>query len=379
MLVALGFAAVTGAVGIMTAAGSGLWRLAGTSFLTAIAVALILPASHAMDAPAKRDGGLAAIVWVVVEFIIALLLIWSVDLLPERFAGHMAQLFFYWLLCGIPAVALFFSIHLKQFRIAALTGIALAGLIFVVLCVGTLLIDAPERRVEKVIVTALAMGGFGATIVMNLVHAGQSDRRYFRWAGVGAGVVGLLIALASIWRAVEVDMDGVMRVAMALGSAAAITGLLTLLLQVPLAGAQAIVLWGTMAAATLCAVCFNLLLGEQRDQGETLGRLMGASGVAAACGVLAIAVLGRLNRRGEYQPADASAPLLEMIGHCPRCQAQQHFKVNGTTCAACGLRVDIRIEEPCCVKCGYLLHMLKSPNCPECGTPVAGAPPVTVE
>ena len=62
--------------------------------------------------------------------------------------------------------------------------------------------------------------------------------------------------------------------------------------------------------------------------------------------------------------------MFAMWAICPRCKSKQHFPVNGTTCSACHLRVDIRIEEPRCVKCNYLLYMLKSPNCPECGTPI---------
>ena len=41
----------------------------------------------------------------------------------------------------------------------------------------------------------------------------------------------------------------------------------------------------------------------------------------------------------------------------------------------CGLKFHIRLEEPRCPKCDYLLFMLQSDRCPECGTPVRGGAP----
>jgi hypothetical protein len=55
---------------------------------------------------------------------------------------------------------------------------------------------------------------------------------------------------------------------------------------------------------------------------------------------------------------------------CPGCDAKQTLPVGASSCSRCGLVIHTRIEEPRCAQCDYLLYMLKSDNCPECGTPV---------
>jgi len=41
-----------------------------------------------------------------------------------------------------------------------------------------------------------------------------------------------------------------------------------------------------------------------------------------------------------------------------------------TSCIECGLRFSIKMDEPRCETCGYLLYRPKSDRCPECGTPI---------
>ena len=56
---------------------------------------------------------------------------------------------------------------------------------------------------------------------------------------------------------------------------------------------------------------------------------------------------------------------------CPCCGLDQTVPLGTSSCSACGLRIHLRIEEPRCPDCDYLLYRLTSGRCPECGTVVA--------
>ncbi len=56
---------------------------------------------------------------------------------------------------------------------------------------------------------------------------------------------------------------------------------------------------------------------------------------------------------------------------------KQTIELGGSACKACGLRIEVRAEEPRCRQCGYLLYRLTSDTCPECGTPIHRDAPAT--
>jgi Zn finger protein HypA/HybF involved in hydrogenase expression len=78
-------------------------------------------------------------------------------------------------------------------------------------------------------------------------------------------------------------------------------------------------------------------------------------------------VLARLNRRPRL---DTLPPDIAVTLFCPLCRKKQAIPAGGSACKGCGLRIEVRTEEPTCSQCGYLLYRLTSDNCPECGTPV---------
>jgi hypothetical protein len=55
---------------------------------------------------------------------------------------------------------------------------------------------------------------------------------------------------------------------------------------------------------------------------------------------------------------------------CPGCRKKQLLPVGDAQCPTCHLKFHIRIDEPRCPNCDYLLYMLKSDCCPECGSPI---------
>jgi rRNA maturation endonuclease Nob1 len=84
-----------------------------------------------------------------------------------------------------------------------------------------------------------------------------------------------------------------------------------------------------------------------------------------------VAVLARMNRRVDFEGLPRGMRSITVV--CPACRRRQPVVLGGDRCAGCGLRIEVRVEEPRCRRCGYLLLRLSSDVCPECGTPVAAA------
>jgi len=55
---------------------------------------------------------------------------------------------------------------------------------------------------------------------------------------------------------------------------------------------------------------------------------------------------------------------------CPRCEHSQSMNTGGAVCVACGLSINVQVEEPQCSVCGYSLAKLDASACPECGTDI---------
>jgi len=122
----------------------------------------------------------------------------------------------------------------------------------------------------------------------------------------------------------------------------------------------------TATALVLYAAYESHLLPDLPD--EELVRLGSAGGILTSCGSLAMAVLARLNR-GVFVE-ESLTPLSDVELTCPRCRTKQRLPLGDSVCSKCSLRINIRVEEPRCVTCGYLLVGAVSNRCPECGTPV---------
>ena len=99
-------------------------------------------------------------------------------------------------------------------------------------------------------------------------------------------------------------------------------------------------------------------------------RFAAATGIVAACGSLAMLVLVRFNRRVDVETFSTEVADVTLV--CPRCSRKQAIPVGSSSCAACGLRFNLRVEEPRCPDCEYLLYGLTSNTCPECGATVEG-------
>jgi len=367
MLAALAIAALAGVLAVVVAAGDTLWRIVGTAITTAGAVGLLLPFSLLVDKAKWRRAGLFAMAWTIGDFLLILALIWGESLYHYSSPWeHIAMTLGWWLLCGAAAIVFLLSAGVPWLRVTAWTGTALAGVVFVLLEIGTW-IEWPREDCWFGMAGALA--GIGTAAVACLGNVGQRDRRWWRWVGVAVAAVGWVLAVVGIWRGTNSEV-GQQMLAGFIGLAAWV-GLANMVLLAPLQGMQHVVRWGTMAAGLACAGAINLMAycGSNPIM-EFVERAAAGSAIVTGCGVLALLVLGRMNRRVEFRPEEGSKVMTDITVFCPRCHHKQHIMLGGGQCGACGLRIAVRVEEPRCPTCGYLLYMLTTPRCPECGTTI---------
>jgi hypothetical protein len=373
LLVALALAALAGVVGVLTAAGDTIWRIVGTAIATAVAVGIMLPFSWMIDKQKWRACGLGGMIWAVVAYLLAIALIWEFGTFGSWRAQESVGLTLVsWILCGLPAVILLAFAGIPQGRIAAWTGVYLAAGVFCLFMVGVWKgVFSTWSGSDVWWESAMALAGVGVLVVANLAHAGTSDRRWGRWVGILAAAGAWLLAEAGILQQTSSPLGRQMLTGLA--SLAGVLGLANLAVLVPLEGMQRLVRSVTIAAAAVCAAAINLLVYfDTRWDEEIWGRAAAGSGIVAGCGSLALLVLARINRRVEYRPDEGAVLATVVALVCPRCSKSQKIALGGAACKACGLRIEITIEEPRCPKCGYLLYMLQSPVCPECGAAIGG-------
>jgi hypothetical protein len=113
----------------------------------------------------------------------------------------------------------------------------------------------------------------------------------------------------------------------------------------PLKPAQRWLLWGTIGAGIATGGFVDLARITTPWQEEMLGRLAGATAIIAGCGTLALLILARINQR--IVPVAATlADLREITLTCPRCRAKQTIAIGSGKCGACGLLIQVRVQQP---------------------------------
>jgi len=382
MLWALALAAVIGVAAVLFEGGWLAWRVVGTAISTAIACALLMAASRLVDREKSRASGLLGMVGVIIEFLGSLALIWELPshLLRGRFEDEIFLTLLALGLAVLLCMVLLRAAHSRSAVVAARTGIYVTIVTLVCCLLGTWSryygVAGPQswdlqHNWGETGVTVFLFGGLAS---VGLIGVQAGDRRYWRWAGVLASLVGCAMVITEIWLGTGSHPGFV--VFCILLSLAAVVAHANVCLMCPLAAGQGWVRVATIVAAVLTAVCLDVLAIDHRLKlavvdSSVFGRLAAAAGIAGGCGTLALGVLARLNRVVDFEPLSPELTAVSVI--CPRCSKKQTIGLGDSACSTCRLRISIKIEEPRCPNCGYLLYGLPSSRCPECGTVLDGS------
>ncbi|MCE9592408.1 MAG: hypothetical protein K8S99_18030 [Planctomycetes bacterium] len=373
LLWSLCIAAVVGAIGILTSSGDVVWRVMTTGIITAVACALMMPLAVMIDRAKTRVAGLMGMCVVVAEFLLVMAMTW----LPRGYFGHY---FFEEVLGGTAltigvagplATGFIRAAATPVGRTAGRVGAAITGVVAVAIIV--MLWGGLFHRVlgERYLLSALSLAGLGFPAVGSLVGIGTGPTRRWRWVGVAAAVAAYAVALVGIWG--EPQNGGTVLVA-TIGLAVLVAHANVLMLC-QLTPGQRWVRVASIGAAIATSLLVDLCVAYEIDSYDESPFLRAAAalGIIASCGTLAVVVLNRLNR-GVTLERGTPGEFHDIALTCPRCNRKQTLPLGEALCADCGLRISVQVEEPRCVKCGYLLYKLTGDACPECGTAIAAAP-----
>lgn len=233
---------------------------------------------------------------------------------------------------------------------------------------------------EKLIGTSALVSGYSLAGLMASVAIAGGRSPGLAWPAVVALGVSLLLWLVLVWAG---DAMGYRAGENTAKSAATLTivGVLalhaSLLLHVrfrrPLSRT---IRWITIGTAALAGLMLMTFLWGVWDSTHYLirdwiGRLNWAMAIPAALGTIAVPVLARIEAVARRDSDDDTfGRFVPVHFRCPRCEHESEQAANRRfLCPGCGLEARISIAEPRCV-CGYLLHGLPEPVCPECGRPI---------
>lgn len=379
MLGLLGLAALTGVASVLLLRETVMWRIIGTELSAACACGLFLPCLPMIDRVRTRAAGLLGMTGVLVEFVIAIVLIWELTFvfLGVRWESELALTMVLLGFSFVASIRLLPETHGKEQPVAAWSGITVVVLTLAACLPATWLprrgwgagaVDGPAEHLWETAAVFLAMG---ALVSVCLLGLGGSPRRRWRWLGVGAAGAGSALWLWDIWIGSGSDLGF-----------AIFAGLVTLSAVVayaigcglcPLKPTQVWFRTGTIGAAIVTGALIELLILDDRQLIRGLddlwiGRCTAALGIVTGCGTLALAVLAGMNRGIDAELELAAMTDITVV--CPRCRKRQSLPIGEAACGGCQLRISIRVEEPRCRTCDYLLIGRVSDRCPECGTVV---------
>ena len=334
---ALGLAACFGAAGVIFAGHDTLWRIVGTCGATAAGAFLLLGASRQLDQEKTWVPNVMAVALIVIEYLSTLGLIWNLFGKAEEPAGLTM---FFLAATAVPAIALSAVLKRAEGALSARVGICASAVVFLVLMIGTWGGWLGAVRGERWQSLGWSLALFAMLAVLCLVGSGM-DRRHWRWLGVAAAATAFSISAYAIL----LDLQKTSAFFVCVVSVAAVVAHANAMVLCLLKPAQRWLLWGTIGAAIATGgfVDWARITGPWQE--EMLGRLAGATAIIAGCGTLALLILARINQPS-VPVAGSVADLREIRLRCPRCRAKQTVAIGSGKCGACGLVIQVRVQEP---------------------------------
>ncbi len=229
--------------------------------------------------------------------------------------------------------------------------------------------EALGRTGEQILFTALLVGAYS---LICLACAFVLDRRRaigVMWMGIGASFIALAVWLFLIWFDWWIEYVAEEPIAKIGGTFTIICiwsahfGLLWMLSLTRR-------LWRQIKLATvICAGCLSAMLLQlmwfEFDE-EWMLKTIAILSILTSCGTVVTPILALISKLKQKEEPVSLESLVIISLNCPRCETAQQLRTGRAKCSNCGLRFEIRIEEPRCA-CGYLLYQMKSDRCPECG------------
>lgn len=378
MLLAIILTAVAGAVAIL---GGGMdnWEVfVGMGVLTAVCTGLIIPVSRMISDPKMRSSGMVALASIILSFLVGSSALW-IDVLVQGFSSLSGQLWLTLAVTSLGGLALTTSVRIREsgggivasrvmFFFASTTILAYLGLIWLDSTITGSSSDG-WRLFGRLQGTLAAYWLYGAGIVMCLVGFARGDSRPWRWIGVVAALAGFALAWYGIWNSLGNSDELFATAIAALSSLCAFIAFANLILLVKLRAEQRWVSYLTIVSGlTTCSLIIAAVYVGISGRGsldEGIGRLLGASGIATTCAVLAVAVLAAMNKRSLADAVEAVKYTISL--ECPRCFTSQTVSPGDVECSTCNLRISVKIEEPVCPNCSYPIYKTRARTCPECG------------
>jgi hypothetical protein len=373
-LTASGLLAVLGVLGTDTDQMS---RIVGTGISAAIASALLLAACKFLDSQTYRRTGLFLMALIVVQFVLTMVAFWDplriTNVIPryrsDETLGFTALTF---PLAAIPAAIFFHVIQFKGAQLAGIVGIALCAAtysFFLLACWISIFSDNSGTYENDFWVTGWACWLLAFAAAASTAGIGI-NRHHWRWIGLFFSLVAFATGLFEQWAGTNA-WSNLFIISTTVGAIIAHANVLWLC---KLSQRQDWLRLLTVICAGLAGAIFDYAAIKQLNNFDPTWRLGMAAAICAACGTVAVAILAVFNRK----PIPVSSAIIDakdISVICPVCRKKQSVPIangNGeSNCPGCGVQFSIHIRAPRCPTCGYMLFMLQSDRCPECGTPTS--------
>ncbi|MFG0248817.1 MAG: hypothetical protein ACF8OB_08010 [Phycisphaeraceae bacterium JB051] len=370
LLATLAIAAIGGAFGIIFGGDRLTWQIIGSAVTVSMGCLFYQISSGLSRVDNFHRAGLLGMGLTAVEFLLCLFLIWFVD--ADIFENDI------WEVCGFMSLTLPITglLAMLALYLQRKEGVNLSGHVLLAVSVVTQMM--------------LLIAAINTSYRMRSTFGGYSDWWETAWAFLGYGLLGVLI------------LAGRFRLHKLVGLIATLSSYMILLIVIWIGGgkdptwfalatiiailyAHGNVIWllamqhggqaitrmvvQGMAVATGLFVQLAAMDLFAKGSAEGLARLAGACAFMTICGTFALLVIHGTNRRRTRHRTREESELVyrELSLTCPHCQTQQTLPIGESHCRVCRMAFQIKLFEPHCPNCDYLLINAASDTCPECG------------